>query len=158
MDRFGCVYFFFNNVGVVNGGVLVFVWELFQLDWDWVMGVNFYGVFYGFQIFVFKMLVYGEYGYIVNIVFIVVFILGGGFYGVSKYGVIKVSEVFVGDLKVVNVKIGVFVFCFGWVNIKIGDVEWNWLESMSLLVNLEGKGFGIDVFMSYSKLLEDLVV
>ncbi len=155
-DRFGNVHLLFNNAGVVNGGAPVPVWELPQSDWDWVMGVNFYGVLYGLQTFVPAMLAHGESGHIVNTASIAAFIPGGGPYGVSKYGVIKMSEALAGDLKAANARIGASVLCPGWVNTKIGDAERNRPEDMSSSANPEGAGLGIEALMSNSKPPEDL--
>ena len=92
--RFGNIHLLFNNAGVVNGGAPVPIWETSEEDWDWVLGVNLHGVRWGIQTFVPHMIGHGEPGHIVNTASIAAFIPGGGPYGVTKYGVIRVAEVF----------------------------------------------------------------
>ena len=48
MDTFGTVNLLFNNAGVTAGG---FVWENTEKDWNWVMGVNLYGISNGLRVF-----------------------------------------------------------------------------------------------------------
>ena len=47
-EAFGNVHLVFNNAGVAAGNSAgTPVWEVPDADWQWVMGVNFYGVLYG---------------------------------------------------------------------------------------------------------------
>ncbi|HCE07548.1 MAG TPA: hypothetical protein DEQ40_02895, partial [Oxalobacteraceae bacterium] len=48
MAKFGAVHLVFNNAGVGAGGL---VWENTQADWEWVLGVNLWGVIHGVRIF-----------------------------------------------------------------------------------------------------------
>src|SRR4051812_40403619 len=48
MARFGAVHLVFNNAGVGSGGL---IWENTQADWEWVLGVNLWGVVHGVRIF-----------------------------------------------------------------------------------------------------------
>ncbi|HEY6773486.1 MAG TPA: SDR family NAD(P)-dependent oxidoreductase, partial [Oxalicibacterium sp.] len=48
MARFGAVHLLFNNAGVGTGGL---VWESSVADWEWVLGVNLFGVIHGVRIF-----------------------------------------------------------------------------------------------------------
>jgi short-subunit dehydrogenase len=89
------------------------------------MGVNFNGVLYGLQTFVPHMLAHGESGHIVNTASIAAFIPGGGPYGVSKYGVIHLSEALHRDLITAESKLSASVLIPGWVNTKIDEAERN---------------------------------
>jgi NAD(P)-dependent dehydrogenase (short-subunit alcohol dehydrogenase family) len=51
--RFGAPHFVFNNAGVGAGGL---VWENTMADWDWVLGVDLWGVIHGVRLFVPMML------------------------------------------------------------------------------------------------------
>src|SRR5690242_20358510 len=62
-ERFGAVHLLCNNAGVFQAGV---VWQRTEADWEWVMGVNFYGVLHGIRSFVPRMIEAGEPGHIVN--------------------------------------------------------------------------------------------
>lgn len=124
--EFGKVHILCNNAGVANRGFLgVGVWEVPNTDWDWVMGVNFYGVLYGLQAFVPHMLAHGEAGHIVNTASLAGLLPGGGSYGVSKHGVLSLSESLVRDLKARNANISASVLCPGFVNTQIFDAERN---------------------------------
>ena len=43
-ERFGAPHFVFNNAGVGAGGL---VWENSVQDWEWLLGVNLWGVIHG---------------------------------------------------------------------------------------------------------------
>ena len=47
-ERFGAPHFVFNNAGVGAGGL---VWENSVKDWEWVLGVNVWGVIHGVRLF-----------------------------------------------------------------------------------------------------------
>ena len=64
-----------------------------------MLGVNFWGVLYGLQVFVPRMLEHGEEGHIVNTASLAGLMPGGGAYGVSKHGVLVLSEGLYRNLK-----------------------------------------------------------
>ena len=45
---YGAIHLVFNNAGVGAGGL---VWENSEADWEWVLGVNLWGVIHGVRIF-----------------------------------------------------------------------------------------------------------
>jgi NAD(P)-dependent dehydrogenase (short-subunit alcohol dehydrogenase family) len=92
-DRFGGVHVLCNNAGVGGGGPQP-SWATEQRDWDWVLGVNLWGVIYGVRAFVPLMLERGEEGHIVNTASVAGLIAGAGgpAYTVSKFGVVAYSE------------------------------------------------------------------
>ena len=49
---FDKVHFLCNNAGVASTVLADGIWELDDKDWEWVLGVNFYGTLYGLQSFV----------------------------------------------------------------------------------------------------------
>ena len=85
--RFGAVHILCNNAGVGGGRG---TWDSTQADWEWVLGVNLWGVINGVRTFVPKMLAGGEDGYIVNTASVAGLIAGAGgpSYTVSKFGVV----------------------------------------------------------------------
>ena len=149
--RFGNIHLLFNNAGVVNGGAPVPVWELPDEDWDWVLGVNLHGVRWGIQTFVPHMISHGEPGHIVNTASIAAFIPGGGPYGVSKYGVILMSEALSQGLKARQSRIGASVLCPGWVNTKIAIAERNRPGQLASSKNPGGDGLPIGTALSEGK-------
>jgi len=123
VDRFGGVHLLFNNAGVGGGGL---AWEVPQDDWDWVMGVNFWGIVHGARAFVPMMLAQGE-GYIVNTASAAG--LGPYYpsapYHVSKSAALAFSEQLYYSLKLMKAPVGVSVLCPGWVRTRILDSSRN---------------------------------
>lgn len=140
IERFGKVHVLCNNAGVVNGGPPTPIWELPDVDWDWVMGVNFYGVLYGIQTFLPHMLAHGEPGHVVNTASVAAFLPGGGPYGVSKYGVIHLSEALQRDLAALESAVGASVLVPGWVNTRIDEAERNRPGGLANANNPQGMG------------------
>jgi NAD(P)-dependent dehydrogenase (short-subunit alcohol dehydrogenase family) len=62
--RFGACHLLMNNAGV--GAPATKVWDTTPNDWRWVHSVNVFGVAYGIQSFVPRMLAGGEPGHVVN--------------------------------------------------------------------------------------------
>ncbi len=52
-QRFGAPHLVFNNAGVGSGGL---IWENSVADWQWVLGVNLWGVVHGVRLFTPMML------------------------------------------------------------------------------------------------------
>ncbi len=125
--EFGKVHVLCNNAGVASmrAGLGTGIWEVPAADWEWVMGVNFYGVLYGLQAFVPHMLSHGESGHIVNTASLAGVLPGGGSYGVSKHAVLALTETLYNDLKARDSRIGASVLCPGFVNTNIFDAERN---------------------------------
>ncbi len=140
--RFGNIHILCNNAGVVSGGPPQAIWQVSQSDWDWVMGVNFNGVLYGIQAFVPHMLEHGEPAHVVNTASVAAFMPGGGSYGVSKHGVLVVSEAMYRDLAGSNV--GVSVLCPGWVNTQIARAERNRPGNLKSAHNPDGQALDVE--------------
>lgn len=96
-ERFGGAYLLFNNAGVSVGGPL---WEHTAADWQWVLGVNVYGVVWGLKAFVPMLIEQGE-GHIVNTASAAGWLNGpgSGIYNASKCAVVAISETLNFDLK-----------------------------------------------------------
>jgi NAD(P)-dependent dehydrogenase (short-subunit alcohol dehydrogenase family) len=124
--EFGKVHVLCNNAGVAT--LTEFgtpIWDVSDNDWQWVMGVNFWGVLYGIQAFLPHMIGHGEEGHVVNTASLAALLPSGGTYGVSKHGVLALSETLLRDLKTRNAKIGASVLCPGFVNTQIFTAERN---------------------------------
>ncbi len=134
IEIYGKVHVLCNNAGVAAsaGGVGKAVWEVADADWDWVMGVNFNGVLYGLQTFIPHMLAHGEESHIVNTASLAGLMPGGGTYGVSKHGVLCLTESLYNDLKARNCNISASVLCPGFVNTQIFDAERNRPDELKL--------------------------
>ena len=92
-ERFAAVHVVCNNAGVGGTGVFVGgIWERDPAEWQWVMGVNLWGVIHGVHAFLPRMLRAGHEGHIVNIASAAGIVQGDGMYGVSKHAVVALSE------------------------------------------------------------------
>jgi len=122
--RFGNVHLLVNNAGVA---VAKPAWETTQKDWDWVMGVNFYGVSHALRAFIPRMLKNGEDGHIVNTASMAGLTSQPSLasYNASKHAVVTLSEGLHHDLTLRQSSIKVSVLCPGWVKTGIGHSERN---------------------------------
>ena len=124
LEAYGKVHLLFNNAGVV--GAVTAIWKSSVPDWNWVLGVNLWGVIYGMRVFVPPMLEQDEACHIVNTSSMGALIYGpGGIYGVSKHAVVGLSETLYRELVQRNSKIRVSLFCPGFVNTRIMESDRN---------------------------------
>jgi len=123
LDTFGAVHVVCNNAGVA--GAWGPTWANTLDDWNWIIGVNLWGVIHGVRVFLPIMLEQGDEGHIVNTASLAGLMPGRGIYGVTKQAVVALSESLYNDLKVADAKIGVSVLCPGWVNTQIIDAGRN---------------------------------
>jgi NAD(P)-dependent dehydrogenase (short-subunit alcohol dehydrogenase family) len=100
-----------NNAGVTLGPIPVT--DIDAAMWDWIFGVNLFGVVNGVATFVPRMLARGNSGHVVNTSSIgglqVNAELQNGSYSMTKYAVVALSEAL--QLQLTNSKIGVSVLC-----------------------------------------------
>ena len=127
IERFGNIHVLCNNAGVVSSedGGSRDLWEIPDSTWDWVLGVNFYGVLYGIQAFLPHMIEHGEPGHVVNTSSVGGIIAGSGAYSVSKHGVLSISEGLYLDLRSINSNVSASVLCPGLVNTNLLNAERN---------------------------------
>ncbi|CAN7452816.1 SDR family oxidoreductase [Acidovorax sp. Leaf78] len=114
-QRFGAPHLVFNNAGVGAGGL---VWENSVKDWEWVLGVNLWGVVHGVRLFTPMMLAAAKAdpawrGHIVNTASMagLVDAPNMGIYNVSKHAVVSLSETLYQDLSLVTDQIKASVLC-----------------------------------------------
>ncbi|KDP86032.1 SDR family oxidoreductase [Cupriavidus basilensis] len=112
---FGQVNLLFNNAGVGAGGLM---WENSERDWEWVLGVNLYGVIHGVRIFTPLMLAAAAKdpsfeGHIVNTASMAGLLSppAMGVYNVSKHAVVSLSESLYQDLSLVSEQVRCSVLC-----------------------------------------------
>jgi NAD(P)-dependent dehydrogenase (short-subunit alcohol dehydrogenase family) len=115
--HFGAVHILCNNAGVAVHGALQ---NATHRDWQWVLGVNLWGVIHGLEAFLPRMIAQAQPGHIVNTASMAGLLAsqGLGVYNASKYAVVGISETLVKDLRPHN--IGVTVLCPMGVTTQIG--------------------------------------
>jgi NAD(P)-dependent dehydrogenase (short-subunit alcohol dehydrogenase family) len=113
--RFGAPHLVFNNAGVGSGGL---IWENSVADWEWVLGVNLWGVIHGVRLFTPLMLAAAQAdptyrGHIVNTASMAGLLTppNMGVYNVSKHAVVSLTETLYQDLKLVSDQVGASVLC-----------------------------------------------
>jgi NAD(P)-dependent dehydrogenase (short-subunit alcohol dehydrogenase family) len=113
--RFGAPHLVFNNAGVGFGG---FIWEHTVKDWDWVLGVNLWGVAHGVRVFTPMMLEAAKAdptwrGRIINTASMagIVNAPNMGVYNVTKHAVVSLTETLYQDLKLVTDQVSASVMC-----------------------------------------------
>ena len=111
----GAPHFVFNNAGVAEGGL---VWENTLQDWNWVLGVNLWGVIHGIRLFTPMMLEAARQdsayqGHIVNTASMAGLLTppNMGVYNVSKHAVVSLTETLYQDLRLVTDQISASVLC-----------------------------------------------
>ena len=123
LERFGRVDVVCNNAGV---GSAAPIWELTEADWNWVLGVNLWGVIHGIRAFVPHLIAQGH-GHIVNTASMAGLLAPPGMapYVASKHAVVGLSESLYGELRGAGHHVGVTVICPGWVNTRIYQSDRN---------------------------------
>jgi NAD(P)-dependent dehydrogenase (short-subunit alcohol dehydrogenase family) len=124
LDRFGKVHVVCNNAGVFAGGLS---WEAPISDWEWVLGVNTYGVLHGIRSFVPILLEQGEPAHVVNTVSMAGLITMpfSGPYCLSKHAALTLSETLYHELRIRQSPVGVSALCPELIRTAIGRSDRN---------------------------------
>ncbi len=119
VTRFGGVHVFCNNAGVGGGGLS---WEMPLSTWEWVIGVNLWGVIHGVRAFV-PLLMQQTEAHIVNTASVAGLVAAPfmGPYNASKHAVVAISETLHHELALSAPQVKVSVLCPGWVNTNIAQ-------------------------------------
>jgi NAD(P)-dependent dehydrogenase (short-subunit alcohol dehydrogenase family) len=123
LERHGHVDLLFNNAGV---GVQKPTADMTTKDWEWVLGVNLWGVIHGLRVFLPHMLA-RDAGHVVNTAssagHVVVPQLAA--YNASKHAVVAISETVRAELRQQGSGVRVTAFCPGMVRTRITSSERN---------------------------------
>lgn len=121
---FGPVHVLCNNAGVGAGGLLS---ELSTADWQWVLGVNLWGVIHGIRAFLPAMVTHGEPAHVVNTASLAGHVAAPfmGPYSASKFAVVAISETLHHEMAMTGANVKVSVLCPGWVDTNIATSERN---------------------------------
>ena len=123
VGEFGALHLACNNAGVSAGGL---TWQIDLEDWNWVLGVNFYGVQHGLRSFTPRIIESGG-GHIVNTASMAGLTSPPGMspYNVSKHAVVTLSESMSVELSMAHPEVGISVLCPGWVRTRIHEADRN---------------------------------
>ena len=145
MERFGAVHIVCNNAGVGGAGD---PWVGPIESWEWVIGVNLWGVIHGIRAFLPHIVMSGG-GHIVNTASIAG--LYPGFspaYDASKHAVVALTEGLYTSLQAAAIPVGVSCLCPGWVKTGIAESERNWPAELGAVPERDA---GAEVSLGYLK-------
>jgi NAD(P)-dependent dehydrogenase (short-subunit alcohol dehydrogenase family) len=128
--RFGALHVACNNAGVAAGGLS---WESPLETWQWVIGVNLWGVIHGIRAFV-PRIIEQDAGHVVNTASVAGLVAAPfmGPYNASKHAVVAISETLHHELALMAPHVKVSVLCPAWVNTRIGESERNRPASLAI--------------------------
>lgn len=127
MERFGAVHLLCNNAGVAGRSD---PWFGPLSAWEWVFGVNLWGVIHGVRAFLPHMAAQPE-GHIVNTASMAGLVPGvGPVYDATKHAVVAMTEDLYRTTRLAGLPIGVSVLCPGWVRTGILDADRNWPDRL----------------------------
>jgi NAD(P)-dependent dehydrogenase (short-subunit alcohol dehydrogenase family) len=120
IDNFGGVHLLVNNAAVYTTGT---IWENTIADWEWVLGVNLWGVIHGVRTFLPIMLEQDTEAHIVNVSSMTGLTRSNiiGTYTVSKHGIVALTETLFYELAERDSKVKVSVLCPGAVNTPVAE-------------------------------------
>jgi NAD(P)-dependent dehydrogenase (short-subunit alcohol dehydrogenase family) len=122
LNAFGKINLLFNNAGVIPGTNIL---KNTIKDFEWVIGVNLWGVIYGVNTFLPIMIEQSEESHIVNTSSGSAFFPGQGAYDITKYGVTALSELMRIELKKIDSHVSVSLLVPGIVDTEIVDSNRN---------------------------------
>jgi len=155
MDRYGALHVAVNNAGVATGGPM---WEIDQRTWEWVLGVDLWGVIHGVRAFT-PLIIESGGGHIVNTASMagVTSVPFMGPYNVAKHGVVTLSETLFHELSLMHPEVGVTVVCPGWVRTRIHESERNRPEGVDRRIDLDAPADGSTPGADMGSVVADLI-
>ena len=121
-QRFGEVNYLFNNAGVLGKTSML---DAMLKDWEWIMGVNMWGVIHGIRAFVPRMMEGGKEGRVINIAGEAGYLSGPGLgiYRMTKHAVAALSESLHHELTIIGSNIKVSVVSPAFIKTSIMESE-----------------------------------
>jgi NAD(P)-dependent dehydrogenase (short-subunit alcohol dehydrogenase family) len=129
-DEFGAVHLLCNNAGVFQAGLM---WDRTVADWEWVLGVNVWGIIHGIRAFVPRMIAQDTEGHVVNTSSLAGLVTNAfsGPYNVSKFAAVALTESLAHDLASTDAQIGASVLVPGAVATRIAESQRNRPSSLA---------------------------
>jgi len=127
-EAFGSAQVLCLNAGVASGGTIA---EQSMKSWQWVLGVNLYGIVHGLDVFLPSLIDQDE-GHVVMTASIAghTSFAGLGPYNASKHATVTIAETLSVELAEVESNVGVSCLCPGFVATNIFAAERNRPESL----------------------------
>ncbi len=127
-DRFGAAHVVCLNAGVAGGGTIL---EQTVNSWNWVLGVNLFGIVHGLDAFL-PGLVEQDEGHVLMTASIAghLSIAGLAPYNASKHATVTIAESLYAELQEVGSRVGVSCLCPGFVATNIFTSERNRPEAL----------------------------
>lgn len=123
IERFGRVNVLCNNAGVA--GRMVGLESGLEIpDWQWVLGVNLWGVIHGHRSFLPHFLEHGD-AHVVNTASMAGLFPGHSAYSASKWAVVGITEGLYNQLQMMGSSVGVSCLCPGFVATNIAQSDRN---------------------------------
>jgi NAD(P)-dependent dehydrogenase (short-subunit alcohol dehydrogenase family) len=143
IERFGSVGIVVNNAGVGSGAP---IGDMTEADWNWMLGINLFGVIHGVTTFLPLLEANVDGGHLVNTASMAAFApsAGMGGYAVSKVGVLALSEVLADELDAAGSGVAVTVLAPGPTRTAIGTSMRNRADAATAHLadfDLEESGF-----------------
>jgi NAD(P)-dependent dehydrogenase (short-subunit alcohol dehydrogenase family) len=134
--HYGDIHLLCNNAGVGSRGLAIA--DLPLHDFEWVIGVNLFGVIYGLHAFLPHMRAAGV-GHIVNTASVsgLVHLPRMGPYNASKAAVVALSETLRFELAAEGSEVGVSVLCPSWVRTNITTSDRNRPERFTYTIDTD---------------------
>lgn len=120
LSTFGGVHLLCNNAGV---GGDTWLWKNTIAEWEWIIGVNLWGVIHGLHVFVPIMLEQQVACHIVNTASLAGLTAypGSSIYKMTKHAVVSLSETLYLELERIGAKVKVSVLCPAVVFTRLGE-------------------------------------
>lgn len=129
VERFAHVHVVCLNAGVGGGGLIK---DQQLVDWQWVIGVNLWGVIHGVHSFLPLLRAHGQPAHLMATASVAGLVAGPGLgpYNASKFGVVAILETLHHELAASDPQIGVSVLCPGTVRTNITTSQRNRPEDL----------------------------
>jgi NADP-dependent 3-hydroxy acid dehydrogenase YdfG len=127
-EAFGTAHVVCLNAGVASGGLIA---EQSLKSWQWVLGVNLFGIVHGLDVFLPGLIEQDE-GHVVMTASIAghTSFAGLGPYNASKHATVTIAETLHAELREVGSQVGVSCLCPGFVATNIFSADRNRPESL----------------------------
>jgi len=122
LERFGAMHVVCNNAGVAGGGL---AWQVPLPTWNWIVGVNLFGIVHGIRSFVPHLVAQGE-GHVVNTASVAGLLAGPWMspYNATKAAAVAVTESLYHELAAIESGLDPAIIATAVRDAIVGDRFW----------------------------------